>query len=448
MKKTIFFLFALFIINTINGQSDPVVMEVDGHDVTKGEFLQIYLKNNNDPKFDKASIDEYMELFTKFKLKVAEAEAQGYDTVPRLKKELEGYRKQLALPYLIDSVENKAMVREAYDRLKKEIRASHILIKVSQNASPADTLKAYNRLLELKARIEKGEDFAVVAKSKNSSEDPSAMKNGGDLGFFTAFQMLYPFEEMAYNTRKDEVSNPFRTKYGYHILQVTDSRPARGTIRVAHIMVGTPQGTSEAEIVSAEKKINEIYEKLKESNYDEYWEKMVSKYSDDPSSSKKAGELPVFGSGSAQRMVPTFEDAAFALKEDGEISAPVRTDFGFHILKRLEWKDIKPFDEMKKELQKKVNKDERSKKTQDIFVSKSDIKVFNSKRLNTKNTHGTGCTLSSAITTFLSCGKPIKKSCELGIKYVSSGIRTNPKYGKGHGPINHLHTINIERKFR
>lgn len=374
MKKTIFFLFSLFIINTINGQSDPVVMEVDGHDVTKSEFLQIYLKNNNDPKFDKASIDEYMELFSKFKLKVAEAEAQGYDTVPRLKKELEGYRKQLALPYLIDSVENKAMVREAYDRLKKEIRASHILIKVSQNASPADTLKAYNRLLELKARIEKGEDFAVVAKSKNSSEDPSAMKNGGDLGFFTAFQMLYPFEEMAYNTQRDEVSNPFRTKYGYHILQVTDSRPARGTIRVAHIMVGTPQGTSEAEIVSAEKKINEIYEKLKESNYDEYWEKMVSKYSDDPSSSKKAGELPVFGSGSAQRMVPVFEDAAFALKENGEISAPVRTDFGFHILKRLEWNDIKPFDEMKKELQKKVNKDERSKKTQDVFVSKLKVK--------------------------------------------------------------------------
>ena len=89
-----------------------------------------------------------------------------------------------------------------------------------------------------------------------------------------------------------------------------------------------------------------------------------------------------------------------------------------------------------------------SKIVQDIFVSKSDIKIFNSKRYKTKNTHGTGCTLSSAITTFLSCGKPIKKSCELGIKYVSFGISTNPKYGKGHGPINHLHTINIERKFR
>ena len=370
MKKTIFLLLCLLIFNNLNAQSDPSVMEVNGQKVSKSEFLQIYLKNNNDPKFDKASIDEYMELFTKFKLKVAEAERLGYDTIPRLKKELEGYRKQLALPYLIDSVENKALVKESYERLKKEIRASHILIKVKQNASPKDTLKAYNRLLELKKRIEDGEEFEIVAKSKNSSQDPSVMKNGGDLGFFTAFQMLYPFEEKAYNTPKGQVSDPFRTKYGYHILQVTDSRPARGTIRVAHLMVATPQGTTEEEILSAEKKINEIYEKLQESNSDEEWNEMVSKYSDDPSSSKKGGLLPIFGSGSAQRMVPVFEDAAFALKKDGEISTPVRTDYGFHILKRIEWNNIKSFDDMKKELQKKVNKDERSKKTQDVFVAK------------------------------------------------------------------------------
>ena len=370
MKKTIFLLLCLLIFNNLNAQSDPSVMEVNGQKVSKSEFLQIYLKNNNDPKFDKASIDEYMELFTKFKLKVAEAERLGYDTIPRLKKELEGYRKQLALPYLIDSVENKALVKESYERLKKEIRASHILIKVKQNASPKDTLKAYNRLLELKKRIDDGEEFEIVAKSKNSSQDPSVMKNGGDLGFFTAFQMLYPFEEKAYNTPKGQVSDPFRTKYGYHILQVTDSRPARGTIRVAHLMVATPQGTTEEEILSAEKKINEIYEKLQESNSDEEWNEMVSKYSDDPSSSKKGGLLPIFGSGSAQRMVPVFEDAAFALKKDGEISTPVRTDYGFHILKRIEWNNIKSFDDMKKELQKKVNKDERSKKTQDVFVAK------------------------------------------------------------------------------
>ena len=158
MQKSIFCLFSFILSTTLIAQNEVIVMDVAGEPVTKNEFLQIYLKNNNDPKFDKTSLDEYMELFTKFKLKVAEAEAQGYDTVPKLKRELEGYRKQLALPYLIDSVANKAMVKQAYDRLKIEIRASHILIRLGPNASPKDTLTAYNRLLELKERIEKGED--------------------------------------------------------------------------------------------------------------------------------------------------------------------------------------------------------------------------------------------------------------------------------------------------
>ena len=299
MQKISFFLFSFILSSVLLAQKEPVVMDVAGEPVSKNEFLQIYLKNNNDPKFDKASLDEYIELFTKFKLKVAEAEAQGYDTVPKLKRELEGYRKQLALPYLIDSVANKEMVKEAYNRLKIEIRASHILIRLGPNASPTDTLNAYNRLLELKERIEKGEDFGRVARSKNSSQDPSVKDNGGDLGYFTAFQMVFPFEEMAYKTTKGQVSDPFRTKFGYHILQVTDTRPARGTVKVAHLMIATPQGTSAQERISAEKKINEIYTKLKDSVTDEYWRKMVSKYSEDPSSSNKAGELPAFGSGTA-----------------------------------------------------------------------------------------------------------------------------------------------------
>ena len=90
----------------------------------------------------------------------------------------------------------------------------------------------------------------------------------------------------------------------------------------------------------------------------------------------------------------------------------------------------------------------KSKFVQDIFVNKSEVQIFNSHRYLTKNTHGTGCSLSSAITTFLSCGKPLKKSCELGIKYVSFAIKTNPSYGKGHGPINHLNTMSIGRIFR
>ena len=371
MKK-IFVLILIFTgIQGAIAQKDPVVMEIDGKPVTKSEFLQIYLKNNPSPKFDQASLDEYVEMFTKFKLKVAEAEKLGYDTIPKLKKELDGYRKQLALPYLIDSVENQAMVAQAYDRIKNEVRASHMLIRVDANASPKDTLIAYNKIMALKARIEKGEDFASVAKMKNGSEDPSAASNGGDLGYFTAFQMVYPFEEKAFTTPVGQVSDPFRTRYGYHIVKVTDKRPSRGTIRVAHIMVSTGKDATTEAKGNAEKKINEIYAKL---TTGENWEQMVTLHSDDAGTTKKGGELPAFGTGTTQRMVPAFEDAAYALKNDGDMSAPIKTEYGFHIIKRLEWKDVQPFSVIKKEIQTKVNKDERSKKTQDSFVAKLKVR--------------------------------------------------------------------------
>jgi peptidyl-prolyl cis-trans isomerase SurA len=367
MKKQLLIVLSLILSFGAFAQKDPVLLEINGKPVTKSEFLQIYLKNNNDPKYDKASLDEYLELFKKFKLKVAEAEALGYDTIPKLKKELDGYRKQLALPYLIDSAKNEALVKEAYDRTKNEVRASHILIRLESNASPADTLSAYNRIMSLKKRIENGEEFENVAKGKNGSDDPSAVNNGGDVGFFTAFQMVYPFEDMAYNTPVNSISAPFRTRFGYHILKVTDKRPARGTIKTAHIMVAVSKDASKDDIQTAEKKINELHEKLKAG---ENFEALASDHSDDPSTSNKGGVLPPFGTGTTTRMVPVFEDAAFNLKNDGDFSMPVRTEYGFHIIKRLEWKDVGAFEGMKKDLQGRVNKDERSKKTQDSFVSK------------------------------------------------------------------------------
>ena len=367
MKKTIlFFLFGL-LTQLAFAQKEPVVMTINDKPVTKAEFLQIYTKNNPNPSFDKDSLDRYMQLFEVFKLKVAEAEALGYDTLPRLQKELEGYKKQLALPYLIDSVQNQAMVQEAYNRTATEVRCSHILIKLDPNASPKDTLAAYNRLLGLKARIEKGEDFASVAKSKLGSEDPSAVNNGGDLGYFTAFQMVYPFEEKAYTTPVGSVSEPFRTRFGYHILKVTDKRAARGTIKVAHLMISTGREASAETRQNAEKKINEIYDSLATGAS---WEKMVNAYSEDANSIKKSGELPAFGSGTSQRMVLEFEDAAFGLKRVGEFSKPVKTQYGYHIIKLIEWTPVKSYDLLRRELQAKVNKDERSKITQDSFVQK------------------------------------------------------------------------------
>lgn len=368
MKYTFLLIFALVFSGSVFGQEDPVLLEIDGKKVTKSEFLQIYLKNNPDPKYDKTSMDNYMELFKKFKLKVAEAEALGYDTIPKLKRELEGYQKQLALPYLTDTEMNKAMVKEAYNRMKTEVRASHILVRLDPNPTAQDTLNAYNKIMSLKARIDKGEDFIAVAKGKGGSEDPSVANNGGDLGFFTAFQMVYQFEDMAYKTPVGKVSKPFRTKFGYHILQVTDQRPARGTLETAHIMVAANKSTTSAdEIATARTKATEIYEKLKSG---ENFESLVRQYSDDPSSTDKGGVLPAFGSGTTTRMVAEYENAAFLLKNDGDFTEPIQTDYGFHIIKRVKHTELRTFDQLEKELEAKVNRDDRAKVTQSSFVQK------------------------------------------------------------------------------
>lgn len=366
MKRMIVLAFAMT-FGMAFGQEDPVIMTVDGKPVHKSEFLQIYLKNNDAPRYDKEALDEYMDLFVKFKLKVAEAEALGYDTIPKLMRELNGYRKQLALPYLIDSTKNEELIKEAYERMKTEVRASHILIRVESNASPDDTLAAYNRLMSLKKRIEKGEDFASVARSKMGSEDPSAANNGGDLGYFTAFQMVYPFEEKAYTTKVGEVSEPFRTRFGYHILKVTDKRDARGTIEAAHLMISVKEDEPKDVVSIAKSKIDEIYGLLKNG---ESFEELVKKHSDDPSTSDKGGKLPSFGTGTTTRMVPEFENAAFALKNDGDISEPIRTQYGYHIIKRLSWKPLDSFEDLERQIAGKVAKDERSKQTQNSFVQK------------------------------------------------------------------------------
>lgn len=364
MKKILFLSIILLNQYITFAQSDEIALEINGKPIYKQEFLQIYLKNNNTPKFDKASIDEYLELYKRFKLKVTEAENLKYDTIIKLKKELEGYRKTLSNSYLIDKEENKKLVEEAYKRLTIEIRASHILINV-KSSNPADTLQAYYKLNDIRDRIIKGEDFNSLAKE--FSNDPSAAYNNGDLGFFTAFQMVYPFEEAAYKLKMNEVSPIIKTKFGYHILKLTDQRPARGIMKASHIMISVKKDASKEDIESARKKINEIHEKLKKG---ENFEDLALNFSDDPGSSDKGGKLPEFGSGSNTRMVAEFENEAFNLKQNGDFSSPFQTDFGFHIVKRINHTPLASFESLKKDIQLKVNKDERSKITQQSLVKK------------------------------------------------------------------------------
>jgi peptidyl-prolyl cis-trans isomerase SurA len=368
MKRIILSLIVLStIVANANGQKDPVVLTINDEKVTKSEFLQIYLKNNNDPQFDKASLDEYIELFKRFKLKVEAAKELGYDTIPSIRKELDGYREQLSRPYLVDSAKNQAIVKEAYDRYQAEINASHILVRVDQTASPEDTLKAFNKIKLIKSKIEKGEDFHSVDIGFNPLLEPREKNIREDLGYFTVFQMVYPFENMAYNTPVGKVSDIVRTRFGYHIIQVNDKRAARGTMTAAHIMIAMTADADKSDVQNAEKKINEIYEKLE--GGDDF-AKLARLYSDDRSSKQKGGRLPAFGSGTSQRMIPEFEDAAFGLKEDGAYSKPFRTNFGYHVVQRIAFKPIGDLDELNKMLQTKVNKDMRGEKTRKYFVEK------------------------------------------------------------------------------
>ncbi len=358
-------LFAAVLVNGQNGAQDPVLMTVDGKPVVRSEFEAIYKKNNKEASVTKEALDEYLELFINYKLKVREAEVLGMDTISKFRTELDGYRKQLARPYLIDRELNDALMREAYDRMQQEVRASHILIQVGPDASPEDTLAAWKRIVALRDRVMKGEDFAAVAQGVGGSEDPSAAKNGGDLGYFSALQMVYPFENGAFNTPVGQVSMPVRTRFGYHIIKVTDKRAARGQIKVAHIMLrSTDQDPAEKQ-ANVEARIREIHRQVLQGEV--AFSDAALKYSDDESSNTKGGELPMFGTG---KMIEEFEDAAFSLKKDGDISAPVRTRYGWHIIKRLEWQAPPTYDAAKAELKTKIARDSRAEITRKAFIER------------------------------------------------------------------------------
>jgi peptidyl-prolyl cis-trans isomerase SurA len=379
IKKSLLTLGICLSTGFLFGQKDEIILTVGGNTVTKSEFLEVYLKNNDNPKYDKESLDEYMELYRKFKLIVTEAESIKLDTTTALSNELKGYERQLAKQYLIDNNATDALVKEAYDHLKEEVRASHILKKVGPDASPTDTLRAYNALIKLREEIIAGKrTFAEACVGLGGSEDPSAAKNKGDLGFFGAFQMVYEFEKGAFETKVGEISMPVRTKFGYHLIHVTDRRTARGTIKVEHIMLMTDKNEK---VEANEIMIHEIYDTIQK-GLD--FKQAIMLYSEDIQSKKKGGVLPEFGSGSQIRMVPEFEDMAFSLKEDGEISKPFASSFGWHIIRRVSLKPIKSYEEIERELKLKVSKDSRSEVSETSFLNKLK-KEYKFKDLSKKN---------------------------------------------------------------
>jgi peptidyl-prolyl cis-trans isomerase SurA len=342
--------------------NDPVLLTVDGQDIRMSEFEAVYRKNNRENQITPEDAKEYLDLYINFRLKVREAEEMGLDTLKKFKEEFKGYQKQLAKPYLTDKNVSEALVKEAYERMTKDVNASHILLKVGPDALPKDTLAVYNRIIDIRNQALKG-DFSALARKY--SEDPSAADNGGNLGWFSALRMVYPFESGAYNTPVGEISMPVRTRFGYHIIKVHERREAKGDIRAAHIMIKTGKEASKEDVEKARAKALEV-KGLIDSGKNTF-EELASKYSEDKGSATKGGELPQFGTG---RMVAAFEKAAFALKNVGDISEPVETEYGWHIIKLLERIPVPTFENVKDELTAKVGKDSRSQLTRTVVIDR------------------------------------------------------------------------------
>ena len=299
-------LFTIIFSNNIQSQEDQILLTVNGSPVYKSEFEQIYWKNKKEDIATKEDLDQYIGLFKNFKLKVTAAEQMGLDTNKKFITELQGYRVQLENPYLVDTSINQKLLKEAYYRTVNEISASHILVKIDQDAKPNDTLKALEKINSIKRKIE-NKEYSFKDAAAKFSEDPSAKRNNGYLGFFGAFRMLYSFENVCYNTKQNETSQPFRTKYGYHIVQVNDTRKGRGKVKVAHIMVSSKKDDQEQKKINAKKKIDEIYGKVKSGSS---FENLAKEFSDDRNSARKGGELDwIESSGNYYK---EFENAVFS----------------------------------------------------------------------------------------------------------------------------------------
>ena len=377
------FVLAAFIMpvcfaNAQSKSDKQVLMTIGDQNITVKDFCDVYYKNNlKSDVIEKKSVDDYLELFTTFRMKVMEAERLQLDTSAKFKKELAGYRKQLAKPFMSSDDITEELVQEAYQRKLKDIRASHILIRCDKNALPSDTLKAYNKAMDIRKKaIAKGADFAALADQY--SEDPSAkgMKatdqtparpgNHGDLGYFTVFDMVYPFETGAYNTKEGEVSMPVRSDFGYHLIKVKSVTDALGSIQAAHIFLQLPADASEEDEDAMRKKADNIYKELMAQD-GKNWDEAVRQYTDDKGTISRNGALSNF---TVSRIVPEFIEACKSL-EKGQIAKPVRTMYGYHIIKLLDYSGIGSLEKERKGLTERIEKDMRSKKSEEVVIKQA-----------------------------------------------------------------------------
>ncbi|MGC4021950.1 MAG: peptidylprolyl isomerase [Cyclobacteriaceae bacterium] len=355
MKKSVLIplvLFAFYSFSQTKKKAEPaVIFSIDKTPTSVDEFEYLFKKNHgNKQDFTEAKIDEYLNLFINFKLKIKEAHQRGYDTTVKFNQELKTYRDELKKPYRAEKNLLDQLTREAYDRLTQEVKASHILILLKPDASPEDTLKAFNKISEIRKRVMAGEDFEKLAREL--SEDPTAKTNGGNLGYFSVFQMVYPFEEAAYKTKVGEISPVVRSRFGYHIVKVLDKKASRGEVEVSHILIRGKSNDAKSKNL-----IFEAYDQLKSGRK---WDELCKEYSDDTNTKNSGGKLRQFGIG-VFASVPEFETMAFELKNPGDISDPFQSYIGWHIVKLERKIPVPSFTEAEPLLKKRVARDERLK---------------------------------------------------------------------------------------
>ena len=365
----------IFCFTTFFGQNNTI-LEIDNQTVNKIEFEQIYWKNKKEKIATKEDLDEYIQLFINFKLKVIAAEELGLDTTKKFIDELSGYRVQLEKPYLIDTSINEDLINEAYYRTINEVNASHIMTKLGPNPRSEDTLKAFNKIKDIRNKIISGK-VGFEEAAEELSEDPYARSSKGNLGYFNAFKMLYSFECAAYNTPIGKISDIVRTKYGYHIVKPNSIRKAKGRVKTSHIMITTSLKT---ENNLSKEKINAIYKDLVEKT--KTFEELAIEFSEDRKSAKNGGEIGWINSGG--NFYPEFEEAVFSLNIDGEFSKPFKTPNGWHIVKRLNYEPVGDLKSMSYNLKNKIQKDARAQKTKSSFINKLKIEYQLKNLLNIK----------------------------------------------------------------
>ncbi len=349
MMKSIISVICFCLVSLVFAQEtdNDILFTVDDEAVKASEFTRVYKKNLNLVQDEsQKDVDAYLDLFINYKLKVKEAKRQGLNEEKSYLREFGNYQKQLTTTYMTDNEVTDKLVREAYDRSIKDVKASHVLVRLEENET--DTTAVYKQILDLRQRV-LDEGYEAVQKDVHDGKTIFAE----DLGYFSAFKMVYPFENMAYKTEVGEVSQPFRTRFGYHILKVWDKRESLGEVTVAHIMIANQQKDSTLDI---EQRAKQIYGKIQQG---EKFESLAKQFSDDKSSASKGGVLNSFAGG--QLSSKEFEEVAFSLENVGDISEPFKSDFGWHIVKLIQKKGIQPFEEMQNELQNKVKRDSRSK---------------------------------------------------------------------------------------